>query len=193
MHSFIFILGCVWTIVVWTMWSSAGHKGPIVSLECAVLLAPAYLLVSIRRRRGYAMRAFVVVSVVVLSLPSTRIVPGCTDLTLGHLCLPPVAAACVLAGRDFARRRKLAAHEAPRCSVCGRVAQVARPGARIRWFACYGPITPPPSASRKMGHPTGDDRRWFMATGLARIGPGCHGFRVCRGWFGRRRCATHTL
>ena len=67
----------------------------MTALASGIVLAPAYLLVSIRRHRGYGMRVFVVSSLAILILSGLRIVPGRIDLIVVYLFVPPVAGACV--------------------------------------------------------------------------------------------------
>lgn len=71
--------------------------GHMTALASAIWLAPAYLLVSIRRNRGYAMRTFVVSSLAILMLSGLRVVPGRIDLIWVYLCLPPSLAIFVAA------------------------------------------------------------------------------------------------
>ena len=95
-YDLIFVVGGAWAILMWLSWPYTPHRGYMTALMSALYLAPAYLLVSVRRGRGYGMRAFVTVAVVLLIITGTRIVPGRIDLIWAYLCLPPLSGACAI-------------------------------------------------------------------------------------------------
>jgi len=117
-RSVVFFIGCIWALYVWLLWPITPHRDYMSALGCAILMTPAYLLVSLRRCGGYAMRAFVVTAVAILVLSGTRIVPGRIDLIWVYICIPPASAIFVGVVVKLIRQRKSAASEPPRCAVC---------------------------------------------------------------------------
>jgi hypothetical protein len=110
----LFAIGVVWAGFAWACWPVMPNRGYETALTSAVILAPAYLLVAIRRGHGVGMRVFVAVALAILIVRGTR--PGFgryldlidlrpTNLAFGgsyelveeYTLLPPLAALTVKA------------------------------------------------------------------------------------------------
>jgi len=114
----VFAVGSLWVLFIWAIWLLLGRGDSDSALTCAILLAPAYLLVSIRRHNGYSMRAFLATVLGILILVGTRNWPWGIDLFWSYVGLPPIAAFLVASTQEFVRRRKEAKGGPSQCAVC---------------------------------------------------------------------------
>ena len=88
----LFAMGVTWVGFVWSSWLLFPGRGSVTALSCAVMLAPAYLFVGIRRRRGIGMRAFVGTALLMLVLLGTRTWPSRHLGLEAYVALPPLVA-----------------------------------------------------------------------------------------------------
>ena len=88
----LFVIGVVWAGFVWTLWLIMGREDYMAALWCGTLLAPAYLLVAVRRRHGIGMRAFIAAAVLILLLLGMNYWPARELGLKGYLLLPLTAA-----------------------------------------------------------------------------------------------------
>ncbi|MEK6674067.1 MAG: hypothetical protein AABZ47_00260 [Planctomycetota bacterium] len=81
-------------------------------------LAPAYLLVAIRRGQGYPMRVFVGTALAFLVLIGLRLVRESANLGWSYICFPPFLAICTWAAQTLIREDRMRNPGLPRCKMC---------------------------------------------------------------------------
>ena len=89
----LFAIGAVWVGFLWTAWAiEYPPRDDIMALYAGVLLAPAYLLVAIRRGQGIGLRIFVASALTLLILEGITGPVRYFDFLAVYILLPPLAA-----------------------------------------------------------------------------------------------------
>lgn len=118
----VFGIGCLWAVFVWRSYVSTSHCGyngdALAALACATEIAPAYLLVAIRRSRGYRMRAFVATAFALLVLKAFRWFPRWIDFRTVYLVAPIGAALIMELGIRVVHLSRRSVGDHLRCPVC---------------------------------------------------------------------------
>jgi len=114
----IFFGASVGAVYVWFSWMTYPRsRDSALGIACWLLLT--YLAVAIRRRRGYAMRAFVLTSVTVLLLYAFRWVRKDETVAALYLGLPPLAALVVKIVQGWVNQARGKDDDSIECENCG--------------------------------------------------------------------------
>ena len=119
MSRIVLAIGRVWAVCAWGSWIIVPHRGHLSALTSAILLLPAYLLVSIERGRAEGTRAFVALSVLMLLAVGLQVVPGRFDLVWLYLVVPPIVGLLIGLFRWRTGCRRAARPSFPECAKCG--------------------------------------------------------------------------